>query len=167
MSYFAYPWKCWSLSWVSQVLDVPVLDLATRLARFSSLSTMCSLASTISLSSRSSSTSSSFPSLSQCFLFGAFLRWPWTTDSMVSTTLSPSHPLPAGRWSPPLSLCWVRFNSAIAGGDGGGEGNGCFRGRPGPLFFTTLFPVRDCLCSFLARRILFTWCRLCLDVGVR
>lgn len=119
--------------------------------------------SSASLSSSTSSSSSSSPSLSQCFRFWPFLRCPWTTDSIASVTVSPSHPLPSANRSTPFSRCRTWFNSTTGGGDGGGEGNGCFLGRPGPLFFTMLFPVRACLCSFLARRILLTWCRLYLE----
>lgn len=123
-----------------------------------------SSSSSTSLSSSGSSSSSSPPSvsLSQRFRLRPFLRWLCTTDSMTSTTVSPSQST--------LPLClsgngWLSCSDACGGGDGGGEGRGCLRGRPGPRFFTTLFPVRACLWSFFARRILLTWCRLFLGGG--
>lgn len=157
---FSYPRKCWSSSWVSQTLPVPVVDRAMRSPRFSSL---FGSGSSDSWTSPSSSSSSSSPFLSQCFLFWPFLRCPWTTDSMASVTVSPSQTLSPAGCSSTLSLCRAWVTSTTGVGEGGGEGKGCFLGRPGPLFFTTLFPVRACLCSFLARKILLTWCRLCLD----
>ncbi len=148
-------------SCVNHPLPPSVLALAIT---SSSLAAGCSTSSSTSLSSSGSSSSSSPPSvsLSQRFLLRPFLRWLCITDSMTSTTVSPSQS------TFPLCLSgkgWFSCSDVCGGGDGRGEGRGCLRGRPGPRFFTMLFPVRACLWSFFARRILLTWCRLFLGGG--